>query len=227
MSALDVDPVTIDGKEYSTGFYGTLYPKNFELSEETYTIDDIEYCRIEDERFDLVHASVGFYESGTIFCDESQYEEAKEYYSDSDNFNYYCRIGEHNLNEPDFEPLVIDLSEEDKEMLDAIIVFGEENEYNPFNMLKNEEVEQVRLPLIPDYKTSPKLIFYKESKDGMFTSIKGPEFREIDGKIYLIFFYDYNHGESKETVCVEVPEEMNDYILELLDQEGIVYEEIY
>lgn len=218
MLASEPDTVTIDGQKYTTGFYGTLYPDNFECSEETYDVDDTEYRRIEDERFDLIHASIGFYESGTIFCKESQYEEAKEYYSDLNNYNYYCRIGEHDLDEPDFEPIVIDLSEADKEMLDALIVFGEENEFDPFNSFKNKEVQQVKFPFIPDSKTSPQLIFYKESKDGLFTSVKGSKFRVIEGKLYLIFFYDRNFGESEETVAVEVPDEMNDYILELLEQ---------
>ena len=92
------------------------------------------------------------------------------------------------------------------------MVFSEKNCYEPFGSNKGKQT--LRLP-IPDRDESPELVFYRESNDSFFSSFTH-KFHVIDDKLLLVFFYDYGHGEYKELVAVEVPNELGKYFIELL-----------
>ena len=205
--------VLIEDDTYVTGFYGSMFPHEFEYTEESYLVDDTEFRRIEHEQFELVHALVGSYTEGTIYCKESQCDEVKTYYADADNFTYFCLIG---TPKKDVSPLAVDISEIDTEKFDALTLFAEKNSYNPFDFKKNDGIEKIELP-IPDDTKSPRLVFYKESKDGLFASSKGEYFHIIDGELILVFYYDMGHGEYEKLVAVKVPEELSDYIIHFLN----------
>jgi len=40
----------------------------------------------------------------------------------------------------------------------------------------------------------------------------------IDGKLLLVFFYDYGHGKYEELVAVDVPDELGQYFIKLLEE---------
>ena len=57
------------------------------------------------------------------------------------------------------------------------------------------------------------LAFYKKRKDGMFTSLQGHEFCIVDGKLLLVFYYDYGNGEYEKMAAVKVPGEISEYMV--------------
>lgn len=204
--------VTIDGETYRNGFYGDLWPDNITFEGDSIKEGINEFRHVNCEKFDWVHSQIGSTTAGILYCAESQWEQASEYYADSDNFVYYCSIGAKYV---DRDPVIATIPNIDSKKFDALMAFAEENSYNPFG--SNEDVKTLRLP-IPDSDKSPKLVFYKESIDGFFTSYKGYTFHEVDGKLLLLFFYDYGHGEYEEMVGVDVTDELGQYFIELLEQ---------
>lgn len=206
------ETVEIDGKTYRNGFYGDLWPENLTYKGDSYKDGNNEFYHVVCEQFDWVHSSIGSTTNGVLYCAEGEWEKACEYYSNSDNFTYYCRIG---AQYESSGPVLVTIPNIDSTKFDELLAFADKNSYNPFG--SNKDVKTRRLP-IPDENESPELVFYKESKDGFFTSFQGNEFLVIDGKLLLLFYYDYGHGEYEELVAVEVPDELGKYFIKLIAQ---------
>jgi hypothetical protein len=203
--------VTIDGTTYRNGFYGELWPNNFTLKSDVIKVGINEFHRVDCEKFDWVHSYIGSKSEGIIYCAEDQWEQVSEFYSSNDNFVYYCRIGAEYV---DRDPIIVTIPDIDPSKFDELMGFADKNCYNPFG--SNADVKTRRLP-IPDRDKSPKLIFYKESKDGFFASYQGYIFHALDGKLLLLFYYDYGHGKYEEMVAVDVPDDLGQYFINLLD----------
>lgn len=211
------ETVTIDGTAYRSGFYGNLFPVNMTYGSDIYTVNGTEFRRVICDHYNWMHTSNGTAAGGTIYCDDSQWAQAKAYYEDAGSFMFYCKVGVENVYE-DRQPVIVDLSEEiDPLKFDTLMEFAASNSYDPFDTKKNESVETIRLP-IPDSGEAPRLVFYKESKDGYFTSDKSYQFYIAGGNLLLVFYYDYGHGEYEELAAVEVPDELGQYFIELLAQ---------
>lgn len=210
---LEPSEVTIDGVTYRRGFYDDLiHPVEITFQEGSYTVNDVEYRRVNYEQFDYVHCKGGGTTLGLLYCAEEQWEQAKAYYTDSDNFVYYCQIG---VKDYTRVPVVTAIPDMDPEKLDALINFAAENRYDPFSSTK--KVETRRLP-IPDRDESPAVFFYKECKDGFLTSNNSRKFYVDDDKLVALYFYDYGHGEYEEMEVVDVPDELSQYFVELVKQ---------
>jgi len=209
------ETVLIDDVNYRNGFYGYLWPQNLNMSEEIYTVDGIEYYKIQNEQFDWVHSFVGEYTCGVLYCSENQWNQAKLYYINPDNYTFYCKV-----ETTDGDSYTFKINDFDLRKFDELVEFQSKNEYIPFNNAHNKKIDTIRTPM-PDWNESPQLIFYKESLDGYFTSYMGSYYHIIDEQLYLVYQYDYGHGEIEELICVEVPEELSDYILELTDKYGL------
>lgn len=204
MSPDGPETVELNNQTYKTGFYGTMFPNCMKYADEICEIDDVEYKKVEHENFDLYHAQNGEYLEGTVYCNEEQYEEASTYYSDGKNYLYYCMI-DNDKNEID---------DVDTEMFNALLNFADNSEYMPFDEDHNEKVEKIEMPM-PDENTHKKLIFYKESKDFLFTSSKGHEFYIIDNSLY--FVYQYVHDEEcDKLIAVGVPSEISEYFVDYM-----------
>lgn len=204
------ETVTIDGVTYRNGFYEGLWPVfgqvgyiGSETLQEEVIYDDgtRKFRRVDFEGHDWVHSYTGGTTNGVVYCEESQWEQEYAYYSDSSNFLYY---GGGSL-KPDIDP----------EKFDELLSFADKNRYKPFG--SNKGVETRDLP-IPDRDESPKLSFFRVSNDGYFVSYKGDTYHIVDGKLVLVFYYDYGHGEYKKLVAVDVPEELGQYFIDLLAQ---------
>ncbi|QOR35203.1 hypothetical protein IMX26_17380 [Clostridium sp. 'deep sea'] len=202
--------VTIDNITYRNGFYGDLWPNNFTFKDDSSNEESSKFRHVNCDKFDLVHSYIGFKASGILYCAENEWKQASEYYAANNNFDYYCHIGG---NYADCDPVKI--PNIDYQKFNELMSFAKENDYNPFG--SNDGVETQRLPF-PDENKSPKLVFYKESKDGLFNSFKGYIFHILDGKLLQVYFYDYGHGEYEEMVYVNVPDEIAQYFIELLKQ---------
>jgi hypothetical protein len=199
--------VTIENVAYRSGFYGDLYPKNFIYTDDYYKVGINKFRRVNCDRFDLIEFANDGSVYDILYCAESQWKQAYTYYENRDNFVYYCMIGEPNIY---IEPVIITIPNMDHEKFDALMVFANQNIYNPFGSNKNKKIR--RLPL-PDREESPRLVFYRESNDGFFNSYRGNMFHVINDKLLLVFYYDYGHGEYMELVAVDVPDDLGQYFI--------------
>ena len=204
------ESLQIDGKIFRTGFYGTLYPYEYSLTEQTLQGDDLTLVRIAHDTFELYHADVGSYAEGTIYCEESQYGQASAYYSNPDNYTFFCILG---VNMSDgTRAQTVELPDMDAAMFDELLSFADRSYYDPFDTGHNSEVETVELPM-PDNRTETRMVFYKESKDALFCSSKGNDFYIIDHILYMVYQYDYGHGEDEKLIAVKVPEDISAYFV--------------
>lgn len=206
--------VTIDNVKYKNGFYGDLIPNSLSHDSEVKKASDKEFYHVNCDKWNLMLSYIGEYEDGTAYCDESQWDEAMEYYQDGANFDYYAVIGKGYAWTKSSATLIPDV---DYSKFDELMEFAKENEYNPFTPISNDDVKTVRLAF-PDEKESPEITLFKESKDGLFTSYQGFVFYIIDGKLYELFQIDCHNGEYEELIAVEVPNDLSDYFAEFLSE---------
>ena len=205
--------VSFENRTYKTGFYGTLFPNGFDFDDDMFTVNHIEFQKIEHDTFHLFHADIGPYTSGTIYCDEENYEEACLYYSDPKNFLYQCIIG---IKSTETTQQFVELQDVDPQQFQALLDFAESSEYLPFDAKHNRKIKKVELPM-PDNKQTKRLVFYKESKDSLFISSKGHEYYIIDNALYFVYQYDYGHGEYEKLIAVSVPSAISDYFVKYME----------
>ena len=210
------DRVNIDGINYRRGFYdinnsGRFYDalipniQNFNYNGISYEVKDNIFYRLEHEQFDLVFSyfQTGISDGKTIvYCAEQQWELAKTYYTNNDNFQFYCRIG--NITE-NITNIIIPLK------FDELMTFSRNSSGDPFG--SNYGVKTHKLP-IPDQDESPVIAFSKKSNDGILGS-GGNLFYIIDGKMYLSF---YDPRNATVLIVVDVPDEYGQYFMELVNK---------
>lgn len=208
------DAVRIDDKVYRTGFYGTLYPSGYSLTEHTLQDGDLTLVRIAHDMWELYHADVGPYVDGTIYCEESQYEEAAAYYGNPDNYRYFCTLGVEKSDGTQAQ--TVELTGVDTARFDELLSFADKSEYDPFDDRHNSRVETVDLPM-PDDTVDTRMVFYKESKDGLFCSPKGRDYYIIDHHLYMVYQYDYGHGEYEKLIAVKAPQKLSAYFVSFME----------
>lgn len=197
---------------YKTGFYGTLFPNVFTYEEKTMQIGDIYLRQIQHEGFPLYHAETGPYVEGTIYCEEGDYDEALAYYQDPQNYSYHCTLG---VDSDTTVETTVELAQVDVDQFEALLNFAAQASYDPFDSDHNSKVETVELPM-PDDTKDTRLVFYKESVDQLFVSSTGDAYYVIDGSLYLVYRYDFGHGEYEKLIAVKVPEDIGDYFVSLM-----------
>ncbi len=210
------DEISYNGDTYKTGFYDDLRTKNvFVMSEitadngeEYYTVAEDKYNFLfdgTDSEYDQYSYALKF---GELYIDSKQFDEAKTYYSDINNFSFYCDYGWNNEANP-FERIEIQNMDPEK--------FMELKEFAKLNKF-NEVGEYFAIPFNRD-ELKP-FVFFKESNDGYFESRIYDSFFIIDNKLVLMLYIDYNgandDSESPEIVYVDVPTELSDYFINLL-----------
>jgi len=199
--------VTVEGKTYQCGFYGDLYPI-IDITDTVYEVDGNRFYQVESDKHDwLCCFDVVTVSEGTVYCEESQWETACAYYTNAENYTYYCQVGTKRI---DYEPELYEISEIDKEKFEELMAFGEEHEYRPFG--GNSKIEKQTLPM-PDKSESPRLFFYRESKDGCFTSYKGSHFYVVDGQLFLTYQYQMD---TEEWIAIAVPESLSEYFISIV-----------
>jgi len=205
----------IEGVKYRTGFYGdSLYAtENITYADfkDYYMDGDNKFRRVTNcENYDLILlATDGLNMNDMLYCAESQWEQARAYYSNRDNFTYYCRIGEINYN-TGREPVTVALPNTEHEKFDALMLFTEKDGKDLLRFITNRNLR--RMPL-PDEDKTPRLVFYRESNDGFFASRRDYSLYVIDNKLLYDFYSD-----NKELVTIDVPDELGQYFMGLLAQ---------
>lgn len=201
-------------KTFRTGFYGSLHPDEFSLTQDSLQAGSITLERIECDVFELYHADAGPYSEGTVYCEESWYEQAEAYYSDPGNYVRFCILGS---DAPGAEGVhTVELPDADAVLFDDLLRFAEESGYDPFDRQHNSGVETVELPM-PDDKVDTRMVFYKRSRDGLFTSEKGSDFYFIGGRLMLVYQYDFGDGGDGKLIAVEAPEQLSAYFISFME----------
>lgn len=204
------ESVEIDGRTYKTGFYGTLYPCEYPLTEQTLHGDNLTLVQIQHNAFELYHADIGPYVEGTVYCEESQYDKLLSYYADPVNYSFYCTLGVDMLSGETAQ--IMEIPDVDPNMFEDLLRFAEVSYYDPFNSEHNSQIETEELPM-PDDTVQTRLVFYKKSKDSLFISSRGYEYYIIDDHLYFVYQYDFSHGEYEKLIAVKVPDNISTYFV--------------
>lgn len=216
------ETVTVEGVSYRHDFYSDLYPQNIarEADGPCYEIDGYKFYPVSGSPYAWLictngdstaeRAEDGTLHNGSLYCAESQWEEAQAYYADMAHFAYFCRVGG---NFVDTEPEIIPLPGLASTQFDRLMAFAEANCYEPFAPARNEEIETQRASY-PGRDGAPRLIFYRESGDGFFTSTRRFHFYFLDGALLLVYRYDRSNDAMN---VVPVPEDVAGPVMALLD----------
>ncbi len=203
--------LTANEKIYKTGFYGTLFPNDYEFDGETLKTNNINLNKIVHDKFELYHAHIRPYTEGTIYCAESDYENAVAFYKNPQNYSYYCILG---VDSDTTSTKTIEISKIDTNKFDALLDFADKSNYAPFDKEHNAEIEKVELPM-PDDTKYTRLVFYKKSVDSLFMSSQGTEYYILNNHLYSVYQY-YGYGKYEKLIAVKVPDDISSYIVEFM-----------
>ena len=195
-----------------TGFYGTLVPNDFVLTEVTLEIQNIKLNKISHDHFDLYHADIGSNIAGTIYCAEKDYENALAFYADPNNFSYYCTLGVDSYTQ---STKTVEIADIDTDKFNALLEFADQSDYDPFDKNHNAKIEKVELPM-PDNTNDTRLVFYKQSNDGLFVSYARTDFYILNNHLYAVYRYDFGHGEYEKLIAVKAPDDISTYFVEYM-----------
>jgi len=229
-SALDValnrnipETVEHDGVTYRYGFYDEYlhlvsdYWNKTSLSDEELGVFKEGGHRFMRESygngFDFLLSDAGDKWSGILYCMEDQWEEAKAFYDDHNNYTYYCD----EKRQPTIE------CEIDGDKFNELLTFIYEHSYKPYG--SNDHVKTVSFAY-EEWSDTNEYVFYKKSKDYVFTSSTGTGscLRIIDGHLYKVFLYigdgDITKFEGDTMEGVKIPNELSVYFIEFLRDQG-------
>ena len=207
------ESVTIDGKEYKKAFVNELAPLYDEFSNvSAKKIAGKSYYPFSKTSFDCYFA-YDYNADSNIFFESTQFDEAVSYYSNIENFNFFCILG--SLYEENGH-LLFELEEIDYSMFEQLIEFAELYAYNPLTSFnKTEGLKEIPVPN-PDDWMEEEVYFYRDSKDGAFT-IERHAFILHEREFYLLYRYDFTNEEAPIMLVRDVPEFLEDYFCELIE----------
>ena len=209
--------IIIEGKEYQRSFIGELYPLDTGFPD----ADDKEGIRISGEYyykyqltdFDCYIAYDNNAEPNVYF-ESGRFEDAVSYYRNAENFKFFCLLG--NIHDEN-DQQILEIKEIESLMLDQLLEFSKDNDYNPFTSFNKEEgITTVSIPDPNDWMAD-EIHFYKESKDGAFSTLKAYTFILYEDKLCFLYQYDFTDEKSPVMLIRYVPTEISDYFCSLLE----------
>lgn len=206
--------VTIKGEEYKLAFVDELYPMYEEL------VSNKEIWALGKKCYEYIKPQFGCYiaydlkAEPNIYFKSEQFDEALEFYSNGDNYNFFCLRG--NIFDEERQQ-IFELHDIDLKMFDELISFASEKEYNPLTSFDNKD-GIISFPINQNSKVVNEIHFYKESKDGAFTTSKGYTFLVRGDKMYLLYYYDYANDSKPVAKVRTLPTELSDYFYNLLKE---------
>ena len=143
-----------------------------------------------------------------------RFEDAVSYYKNAENFKFFCLLG--NIHDEN-DQQILEIKEIDSLMLDQLLEFSKDNDYNPFtSFYKEEGIITVSMPDPNDWMAD-EIHFYKESKDGAFSTSKAYTFILYEDKLCFLYQYDFTDEKSPVMLIRYVPTEIGDYFCSLLE----------
>ena len=209
--------ITIDGKEYQRAFVGELYPLDTSLPD----ADDKESIRISGKyyyEYQLTDFNCYIaYDNNAepnVYFESGRFEAAVSYYQNTENFKFFCLLG--NIHDEN-DQQILEIKDIDSLMLDQLLEFSKDNDYNPFSSFNNEEgITTVSIPN-PNNWLSDEIHFYKESKDGAFSTSKAYTFILYENNLCFLYRYDFTDEKSPSMLIRYVPTEISDYFCSVLE----------
>ena len=134
LDKIPAESIRIEGQKYRTGFYENLYPANLSFTGKEYEVEGILYHQVESENFNMVQCDLGTVTTGTVYCEADQWEEAKAYYAEGENYRSFSEIGG---GRTDRESETKALETVDIQKFNALLAFAGENVYEPFRSNSN------------------------------------------------------------------------------------------
>lgn len=202
----DTTAIKVNGIIYRNKFQGDLILQNLKYSEEVVLQNTVgKFHRIEGTKYDLLYNAnsevTGAPES--VYCRDDQWQELKKYYAESNNFTYQCIVKNDNHS---VEP--IDVDKIDIVKLNELLVFCNENKYEPNSFAKTSKTKAVSTSSLGN-KT---YCFKISSNDGLF-SADAESFSIVDST--LVYRY-YEVMSENNTLIIEVPQDLSEYFVSVI-----------
>ena len=208
------DTVTLDGKEYKKAFVGELYPLDEVVSNDGVRASRKVYYKYSQTPYDC-YIVYDRNAEPNVYFEAGKFDEAKLYYGNSNNFNFFCLMG--NIHDEN-DQQINHLENIDHSIFDSLLEFSNDNEYNPFTSFNSEE-GLIKIPIAnPDDWMADEIHFYKESKDGAFSTSQGYTFILHENNLYLLYQYDFGDDEKPVMLVRDVSTEISDYFCTLLNE---------
>ena len=216
------ESIEIDGETYMTGFYENLWVEGIVFSEDDTPNFETEYhiwWKVENALFDLYCAQnkEALWWNPAIYCKKSQFDKVKNYYADTDNFNYYTGLyGDSNKS----NRILLD-GNLNYSLLEEAIVLNMQIEANLGKGLLTgkEDFSDIEVHVPSDEILPVQPVLYRVSKDGFFTTIQN-SWIVTKTEIYIEGKYD---GATEQSyTAYKISSKSNEYILKLLSENGIV-----
>lgn len=212
------DPARIEigGEAYVSGFYENLWPDGIAFGEDDPPAFETEYhlwWEVAGAPFSLYCAQnkEALYWNPTVYCKESESEEAGAYYADAKNFDYYMGLyGDSHKDER------IKLGGADTALLEKAISLNARIQENAGKGLLTGKKDfsdiEISIPYAEVLPVQP--VFYRMSKDGFFTTIQN-EWLVADGNLYIFGSYD---GDTDMYTAYIIDSAASAYMIALLNK---------
>ena len=216
------DPARIEigGEAYVSGFYENLWPDGIAFGEDDPPAFETEYhlwWEVAGAPFSLYCAQnkEALYWNPTVYCKESESEEAGAYYADAKNFDYYMGLyGDSHKDER------IKLGGADTALLEKAISLNARIQENAGKGLLTGKKDfsdiEISIPCAEVLPVQP--VFYRVSKDGFFTTIQN-EWLVAGGNLYIFGSYD---GDTDMYTAYIIDSAASAYMIALLNKYGLL-----
>ncbi len=213
------EAVDIDGVEWSLAYEnGYFYPQE-DLNEENKagSVEGYNFYNFEGKEFDFI---VCYSRNGkpNIYFKTEELDSARAYYDNPENCNYYCIIG--NIHDEN-DHRVYELTDLDTDKFEELYSFSMEESYDPSKGLE-DRVGKKEIPFDPNSSfTDGEIVFYKADKSGVLCTSKGANYRIEENELVMLYFYyfdGYNDYANPLMYVSEVPEELGDYFVDIVDK---------
>lgn len=206
---------THDGITYQSEFCENAELRGEDVLSDVFLTDEnhSSWHVVDNEHFSIIFCKDGmlnYRPYGTLYCAETDWEAAHAYYTDPANWEYYCCFNDGTGIDPN--PDYCLLPDVDAQKFLELQAFSQENAYDPFSPEHNDDL--LRMPL-PDPAQHPVVYFSRISRDGLL-EISSHTFHFVDGKLLLLYQYDYGHGAYEDLLAIEVPDELNAYFAPMI-----------
>ena len=196
------DTVKIDNKEYIRASIGQVYPvDNAFIADGGEKISGNTYFGYPNGKFDC-YISYGDDGEPNLYFESKKQDEILAYYNDPKNYNYFCLIG--NANDENNQQ-IFKLDGIEHSMFDGLMKCI----YNKAGFMP--------MPVTNDDWVADEIHFYKESKDGAFSTSKGNTFIMRERKMYVIGYYDFSDDDAPVMHVKEVPSDVSNYFCGLIE----------
>ena len=218
----DPDSIDIDGETYMAGFYENLWVEGIVFGEDDILDFETKYhiwWKVENAPFDMYCAQnkEALYWNPTIYCKKNQFDTVKNYYADTNNFNYYTGLyGDSNKD----SRIRLD-GELNYSLLEEAIALNMQIEASSGkgHLTEKENLSDIEIHIPSDEILPIQPVLYRVSKDGFFTTIQN-SWIVTKNAVYIEGKYD---GETEQSyTAYKISSESNEYILKLLSENDIV-----